>query len=51
MPIGVYRNPPPADAGPGIKYVRLADIGVVPLAERATALSNAILRAAARLGL
>jgi hypothetical protein len=47
----VYTTPPPPDAGPGIKYVRLADIGAVPLLERATALSNLILRQAAKLGL
>jgi hypothetical protein len=35
----VYREPPPADAEPGVKWVRLADIGVVPLAERTTALA------------
>lgn len=51
VPIGVYKTPPPPDAQPGIRYVRLADIGAVPLAERATALENAILERAKRLGL
>lgn len=51
VPIGVYRNPPPIDAGPGVKSVELADIGVIPALERATALSNWLLKKAQKLGL
>lgn len=51
VPIGVYTTPPPADAQPGVKYVRVANVGAIPLLERATALSNLILRQAAKLGL
>ena len=51
MPIGVYTYPPPDDAQPGVRYVRLADIGVIPALERVTALQDWLLKKAQHLGL